>query len=267
MEEMKKISVSRLLNLYFPGIDLFSYPVQKGIFRGICVDYALEDYYKTKKLELRSKKDILKRINNEQVSKEVDSIYDESQKCLDGVHKFLNDYNINIHDVQVHPENIAFPVHGYIDALVLIDGQEYVVDWKAKGEFKEYNYKNIDEKNYDNHVKWFNDHNLTPKKINDWIISEKKRNKKYSLGHLRYCLQVCLYWMILGKPKNVKPAVIYFDNTSNYYIYTFDCKKAQKICETLIKYKDTNDAKREFVSIKLANEDWIKYINWKRINN
>ena len=73
--------------------------------------------------------------------------------------------------------------------------------------------------------------------------------------------------MILGKPKNVKPAVIYFDNTSNYYIYTFDCKKAQKICETLIKYKDTNDAKREFVSIKLANEDWIKYINWKRINN
>ncbi len=266
MEAIKKISVSKLLNLYFPGIDIFSYPVQKGIFRGVAIDWALEDYFKTDELNLRPVSKILSRINNDQVKNEANEVYEESKKCLDGVKKFLNEHDVKISDVQVHPNNDKFPIHGYIDALMLMDNQKYVVDWKTKGQFKEYNYKNINEDEYENHCKWFNEHNLVPKKFDQWQILEKKKNKEYSLGHLRYSLQVCLYWMILGKPEDTKPAVVYFDNSGNYHIYTFDFENILKICKTLIKYRDSNDAIKEHVSIKLAAEDWVKYINWRKIN-
>ncbi len=135
----KKISVSKLLNFYFDPIDINSYPIQRGIFRGVVLDWAIENYYKNNVLKPPPKKYILKRITNKKIINEFDLINDEAKKCIAGFKKFKQKNNLKINKVQKYLEikNIEnktsgevynLKVYGFSDAFVTINNKEYLVD-------------------------------------------------------------------------------------------------------------------------------------------
>ena len=260
-------SVSKVLNMYFDPIDIALPAIQRGIFRGVAIDVAIENFFKTKKLNLPPKERVLKNIINDEVKKEVDELYRQSKKCLNGFERLKTKNQLYILEVQKWVTSDNLELKGYIDALISLNNKKFVVDWKSKNKFKEYN-KTDFQQEYIEYKKWCSENGYNYSNYDAFARKKINTNRLYWLSHLRYCLQVCFYWMLLGEPNDYECLIAYFDTDEKYNLYTFNKEKVKKICLTMLKFKDSSDTQKKEINLKLKSLkiNLEKYIEWKKVN-
>lgn len=267
MKLTQPISVSKLLNLYFDEVDIMSLPVQEGIFRGNGLDKAIENVFHNIKPEMPSKDELLKKTLNKDIISNVDELYTQSKNCFLGFQYFLNNTKSKILNSQIWINNENIMLKGIVDATITYNNQKYIVDWKSKKIFDDYSISNANiNKKYEEHKIWSKKYGRNISSFDTFSINQKYKLAEYSLSHFRYCLQVCLYWLLMKKPKDYELLVAYFDSNKQYYLYTFSKSQAEIICNTFLNFANSSNDQHLIINKKIKALDWKKYIQWKKIN-
>ena len=225
------------------------------------MDKAIINYFIKNTFILPNKSLTYTYITNDDAKSKINELYDQSKQCLDAFSIFTKENKLSLISQQKYVKNKDIGIHGYIDAIITLNDSKVIIDWKSKKEFKAYDEENA-KIEYEKYIEKMEKLNYNHKSLDEY----KKLYQKFSLSHLRYCLQVTLYWILLDRPKDFILMLGYFDSKKNYFLYSFNKENANKICETMIKYKNSSILKyKNPIYKKLQELNWMKFLEFKLV--
>ena len=259
----KLLSVSRVLNVFFPHVNIENINVQKGIVRGKYLDQSIENLVLYNEPRHPNIKFLGISVEN-YANVDFSVLQQQCNGCWNSFQNFRNNLNIKITEVQKKVVSNKDNLLGIIDALIEIDHNKYIIDWKSKGIFTDYTKVNYED-SYQEYLDWCNAMSVRSKSYDIFLPERKARYRSYNLGNFRYLLQVTFYWYLLGCPSDYKLLIGYFSADEKYHIFTFSKTKALKIALVLLKYVDSDSTKRSYFSDKINKFNWVSALDWKQV--